>query len=118
MKNFWKRAFDFSGRSSRREYRAGMLHTILLAVPGISIILLGVMTNDHTVMFSGVALHLLIGLLWIVPFIALCVRREHDLGRNGWRIWIDGHRFPSDLWSCDSDPDANRYGPPPADGDK
>ena len=117
MKNFWKRAFDFSGRSSRREYRAGILHTILLAVPGISIILFGVMTKNDPVMFSGIALHLLIGLFWVSPFIALCVRHEHDLGRSGWSFLID-KRFPSDRWSRPSDPGENRFGPPPADGEK
>ena len=116
MKNFWKRAFDFAGRSSRREFRAGILYSVLLAVPGISVIILGAMTKNHTVMFSGIALHLFIGLCWVVPFIALCIRREHDLGRSGWRLLLDG-RCQIDLWWHSSDPNANRYGPPP-DGDK
>lgn len=117
MKNFWKRAFDFAGRSSRREFRTGILYSVLLAVPGISVMLLGAKIKKDTVLFSGIALHLLIGLFWVVPFIALCVRREHDLGRSGWRLLLDG-RSQSDLWRRHSEPKANRYGPPPDDWDK
>jgi|GEM_PF-4532771 len=116
MKTFWKRAFDFSGRSSRREYRRGILWSVLLAIPGISIILLGTMAKNHTVLFSGIALHLLIALFWIVPFLALCVRRKHDLGKSGWSILIDG-RWQTDMWWKPSEPTANRYGTPPTDDD-
>lgn len=117
MKSFWLRAFDFSGRSSRREFRCGILWTVLLALPGISTILFGTMTKNDLVLTVGIGLHLFIALFWIVPFVALCVRREHDLGRSGWRFLLDG-RDSSHLWFQPSDPEANRYGPPPADAKK
>ena len=114
MKNFWRRAFDFAGRSSRREYRIGVLCSILLAIPGLSVIIAGAMLHNHRLLFAGIALHLLIGVFWIVPFIALCVRRKHDLGKSGWTVLFDG-RAHSDLWWQPSEPTENRYGPPPAD---
>lgn len=115
MKNFWRRAFDFAGRSSQREYRTGILCSVLLAIPGLSIILTGSMLHNERVLFAGAALHLLIGLCWIVPFLALCVRRKHDFGKSGWTLLFDGRNC--DLWQQPSDPAENRYGPPPADGE-
>ena len=117
MKNFWRRAFDFAGRSSRREYRTGILCTVLLAIPGISIMLTGSMLHNDRVLFAGIALHLLIGVFWIVPFLALCVRRKHDLGKSGWKVLFDGRSGNLDLWSKPSEPAENRYGPPPADAE-
>lgn len=75
------------------------------------------MTKNDLVLKVGVGLHLFIALFWIVPFIALCVRREHDLGHCGWKLLLDG-RSHAHLWSQTSDPAANRYGPPPADAEK
>ena len=69
-----------------------------------------------TVVIGGAALNMLIGVFWIVPFIALCVRRKHDLGKSGWTVLFDG-RAHSDLWWQPSEPTENRYGPPPADAD-
>ncbi len=117
MKNFWRRAFDFAGRSSRREYRIGVLCRILLAIHGLSVLIAGAMLHNHRLLFAGIALHLLIASFWIVPFIALCVRRKHDLGKSGWTVLFDGRCGNLDLWSQPSDPTENRYGPPPADAE-
>ena len=118
MKNFWRRAFDFAGRSSRREYRIGILCSVLLAIPGLSVIITGAMLHNDRVLFAGIALHLLICVLfWFVPFIALCVRRKHDLGKSGWGVLFDGWWGNHDLWWQPSEPTENRYGPPPADAD-
>lgn len=117
MKNFWRRAFDFAGRSSRREYRTGILCTVLMGLPGILIALTGAMLHNGRLIFAGVALNTLVGVFWIVPFLALCVRREHDLGQSGWEVLFGGRLGGLDLWSKPSDPAENRYGPPPAGDD-
>lgn len=80
---FWKRAFDFSGRSRRREYWipwaihffGGILAWIIL------------LTSLSDFLFTVMCLYSLAG---IVPGIAISVRRLHDLGYSGaWLlIWL------------------------------
>lgn len=65
---------DFSGRASRSEFWCFFAFVILAqAVAGIVGMMLG----------FGPALSGLVGLLLIVPQIAVAVRRLHDVGRSG-----------------------------------
>ena len=53
----------------------------------------------------------LIYFIYIVPLIAVGIRRMHDTGRSGWWIIVP---FVNLVFACTkSDPSINKYGPPP-----
>ena len=69
-----KKYADFSGRASRQEFWCFFAFVIIAnAVAGLVGLLLG----------FGPALSGLVGLLLIVPQVAVAVRRLHDLGKSG-----------------------------------
>src|SRR3954454_4034430 len=69
-----KKYADFNGRASRQEFWCFFVFVIVInAVAGLLGLLLG---------FARV-LPALVGLLLIVPQIAVAVRRLHDLGKSG-----------------------------------
>ena len=68
-----KKAFDFSGEASRLEF-----WLFVLAYLGAILIVGG---------FSAPAL-LVIFLVLLVPFLAVCVRRLHDVGLSGWVMLV------------------------------
>ena len=78
--DMWKRWSDFEGRSNVREFWMPVLVNILVGfVFSILANLIG-----GTGFVEGIY-----GLLIIVPFLALFVRRMHDIGKSGWNIlWI------------------------------
>jgi uncharacterized membrane protein YhaH (DUF805 family) len=110
----WRHAFDFSGRSPRREW------AIFLAVYyGVFFLLVAVAgafgPNAENVF--GVA-----ALLWviacIIPALSLGVRRLHDHGKSGWLLLISavpflGWIFYLIMMLTTGDGDANEYGPDP-----
>ena len=70
---------DFSGRSSRSEYWFLYLFGIVFQIVGVVLMFI----SEY---FGFV---LLIGLLMlIVPFMAVSVRRLHDVGQSGWMLLI------------------------------
>ena len=70
---------DFSGRSSRSEYWFLYLFGIVFQIGGFVLMMV------HEIF----GLVLLIGLLGlIIPFIAISVRRLHDVGQSGWMLLI------------------------------
>ncbi|WP_205480770.1 DUF805 domain-containing protein [Sphingomonas arenae] len=72
-----KRFAEFSGRSPRAEYWWFYLGYIVLSV------LLNIITNISAIL--GMVLSLA-SLVLIIPFIAVGVRRLHDIDRTGW--WL------------------------------
>ena len=80
-----KRSLDFSGRSSRKEYRSFFLIHFLIV---LALALVDGMTGTFDFeagsgLLSGI--YLLLGLL---PVLAVSVRRLHDTGRSGWWVII------------------------------
>ncbi|HKX92775.1 MAG TPA: DUF805 domain-containing protein [Sphingomicrobium sp.] len=70
---------DFNGRASRQEFWLFFVFVIVVnALTGIVGMLLG----------FGAALSGLVGLLLIVPQIAVAVRRLHDVGRSGREVVV------------------------------
>ena len=83
-----KRYAEFSGRSRRKEYWMFVLLMVVLGfVAGVIEGALGL-----TGMVGGLygPLSLLIGLVLLVPGIAVGVRRLHDTNRSGWWLLIPG----------------------------
>lgn len=100
----WK---NFSGRTRRSAFWYAILVSSLISI------VLGVLT-DMVGAFS--ILESLYDLLYLVPSIALVVRRLHDTGHSGWWYLIAltgvGCILLLVWWCADSKPD-NQYGPSP-----
>jgi len=97
---------DFSGRARRREYWYFLLFNSIVA--GVLNILLG----DENVVAAAYSL------ITLLPGIAVCWRRLHDIGKSGawWFLAfvpLVGWIFML-VWYCrDSEPGFNAYGPNP-----
>lgn len=98
---FTKHYADFSGRARRSEYWGTVLFNGLIQA-GLSIIL----SIVATILFSSIEINgevtfsplffllpdipiYIYGLVWLLPGLAVAVRRLHDIGRSGWNLlWI------------------------------
>ena len=98
---FTKHYADFSGRARRSEYWGTVLFNGLIQA-GLSIIL----SIVATILFSSIEINgevtfsplffllpdipiYIYGLVWLLPGLAVSVRRLHDIGKSGWNLlWI------------------------------
>ena len=79
----FQRYFDFSGRSSRSEYWWWLLFVIIAGVVlTYADMLLGTYNEDtESGLIEGI-----FGLVTVIPWIAVGVRRLHDINKTGW--WV------------------------------
>lgn len=79
----YRRYTDFAGRSNRRDFWLFLVFSMIAGV-----VLQQIDHHYNLMMMSGKVgvLAGVFGLLTIIPFLALKVRRLHDTGRSGW--WI------------------------------
>ena len=116
---FWfieviKRAFDFSGRSRRKEYWMYTLFYFLFsAILTIVDMLLGWDITDDFGVLSGLFM-----LILLIPSISVVFRRLHDTGRSAWWILISlipliGAIVLIVFFALDSEPESNKFGPNP-----
>jgi uncharacterized membrane protein YhaH (DUF805 family) len=113
------RYFEFSGRSSRREYwwYSLALIPVFLGAFWIDYVVLGYWRPQRV--FGPVLLFATF--VHIVPGITLMVRRLHDAGKSGWWYWIALVPFIGGLWLFyltaikGPDDESDRYGPDPRD---
>lgn len=114
-----KKAFDFSGRSRRKEYWMFILFTFIISIP-LTIIdtVLGLEFAEDMGILST-----LFSIILIVPSISVTVRRLHDIGKSG--LWILLNLIPVIgqivllVFSVkDSNPGNNIYGPNPKEFSK
>jgi uncharacterized membrane protein YhaH (DUF805 family) len=83
----WKNGFDFSGRTRRRDYWLAFLMNILIAL----IVTLPSIGNDRGYGYGYVqynAFQMIYSLIVFIPFLAISVRRLHDIGRSGFWLFI------------------------------
>lgn len=105
----------FSGRASRREY---WLYVIMQNCVMLAAIMVGVIVNaDDPMQAAGGTVYLLSMLFFLIPGLAVAVRRCHDTGRSGWWFLINflpcvGCFIFLFMMCRESDPD-NQYGPNP-----
>jgi uncharacterized membrane protein YhaH (DUF805 family) len=78
----FQRFFDFSGRSARSEYWWFYLLTVVLSIIGT---LIDGVVDPESEMSVGVA-GMLLGLVTLVPWLSVSVRRLHDLNKSGWNL--------------------------------
>jgi uncharacterized membrane protein YhaH (DUF805 family) len=87
---------DFSGRARRSEYWWFFLAVLVV---------------EQVFRFISTPLYYLVVLAFIVPGIAVGIRRMHDVGKSGWFILIPIYDIV--LAATESTPGANQYGPNP-----
>ncbi len=100
---------DFTGRASRREYWTVFLVSFVVGTL--------VMIVDYGIGTAPV-LEWLYALAWLVPGLAVAVRRLHDTGNSGWLMLLVvvplvGAAILIVLLAIGGDPGPNRFGPVP-----
>ena len=97
VKSVFSNYANFSGRARRSEYWYFVLFSLIIGLIPI--------------------VNLIVGLISIIPGIAVCVRRLHDIGKSGW--WLLLCLIPIvnlilRVWYCtDSQPGENQWGANP-----
>lgn len=77
VKTCMRKYIDFSGRAARSEFWWFILFTIIV---GFVLGFLAGLTGNNSVM----AIAQLIPLIFVLPTIAVAVRRLHDIDKSGW----------------------------------
>lgn len=111
-KLFWQRAFNFTGRSRRKEYWAATLFNFIF------IFLASIFIEDHSISKILYFLYVIFILIIAIPNLSLCIRRLHDVGKSGW-FYLIGFIPIINLWPValilfvDSEPHTNQWGEDP-----
>jgi uncharacterized membrane protein YhaH (DUF805 family) len=99
----------FSGRARRKEYWYFTLYSFIFAV--ISGVVFRKVEPDLDPRYATYAYDV----LFLVPALAVGVRRMHDIERSGWYIFIPIYSL---VLCCENGtPGDNEYGPDPKAGD-
>ncbi len=119
-----KRYADFEGRSRRKEYWMFVLFQVLLLVPvGIILSLLSAPEAGGDSTFGSIFL-IVFGLIYLgvfmIPGIAVQVRRFHDQDKTGWLILLGFIPYIGSIvllvFMClEGTKGSNRFGPDPKD---
>ena len=116
-----KRYADFSGRSRRKEYWMFVLFQILVMIP---VVLIGATLGgiDDSGTGSGLFLVLIaiVLLIFLVPGLAVQVRRFHDQDKSGWFVLLGFIPYIGGIilfvFMClEGTRGPNRFGPDPKD---
>jgi uncharacterized membrane protein YhaH (DUF805 family) len=99
--NFRKYAV-FKGRSSRSEYWSFVLIHILVST--IFAWIFGLSGPS-----TGMLLYSVYSVITLIPFLAVSVRRMHDVGKSGWFLLIPIYDLI--LLLTEGDVGTNKYGP-------
>jgi uncharacterized membrane protein YhaH (DUF805 family) len=110
--NFWTRYFDFSGRTRRRDFWLTKLIHLFVLYPIMYMIIS--YFSDHLLIITAV----IINLVFLIPTLAMDIRRLHDIGNSGWFVLlllipVVGIIILIVLWCMDSEQGTNKYGPNP-----
>jgi uncharacterized membrane protein YhaH (DUF805 family) len=113
----WK---DFGGRARRSEYWYYTL-TLLIVYVVLAAIIGGSASLGEAGKFVALVfyiVYIVIALAFLVPSIAVAIRRMHDTGRSGWWLLISLVPFVGGiavlvLLCLDSQPMPNKWGPNP-----
>lgn len=114
-KLFWQRAFNFTGRSRRKEYWAATLFNSIFIFIFLAIVFI---INDYSISRILYFLYGIFILITFIPNLSLCIRRLHDVGKSGW-FYLLGFIPIIGLWPAalilfvDSEPHTNQWGEDP-----
>ena len=112
---------NFSGRARRSEFWYFFLFIFLMLFL-VYLIGINIMPNTESGIIQTIGLMygliLLIFFITFIPYLAVCVRRLHDIGRSGCYIFVSlipfiGYFILLYFMTLDSDPSPNEYGPSP-----
>ena len=111
IRTVFSKYVDFSGRARRSEYWWFYLLYVIVAIVIAAI--------DAAI--KNPILLVLVVLAFLLPTLAVTVRRLHDTGKSGWMILIGIIPLVGGIillvFLCqDSQPGQNAYGPSPKDG--
>jgi uncharacterized membrane protein YhaH (DUF805 family) len=111
VKSVFSQYAGFSGRARRSEYWYFTLFNFI--VTGVFSVLSSVTGSTIFSVLSG-----LFSLAVLIPGIAVCIRRLHDIGKSGWYLLFVLIPLVGAIilivWYCkDSMPGENQYGPNP-----
>lgn len=114
-----KQYADFSGRARRTEYWMFFLFNIIISI------VLGFIDSSMgtTSSFANIGiLGLIYSLAVLIPGLAVCVRRLHDIGKSGWYYFIGLIPIIGVIillvWFCtEGEPQSNAWGPDPKAGE-
>ena len=114
---------DFSGRSRRREYWMFFLLNLLISLAVWTLLavtfLAGMSETEMTVVMLPVfILYGLVVLAFMIPGLAVTVRRLHDTDRSGWTLLLAlvplvGAILLIVYYCTEGTPGPNRFGPDP-----
>ena len=79
----FQRYFDFSGRSSRSEY---WWWTLFVIIGGVIFTYANMLIGTYNEDTESGLIEGIFGLVTVIPWIAVGVRRLHDIKRTGW--WV------------------------------
>jgi len=86
---FTKHYADFSGRARRREYWGTVLFNGLVHLAFRILLIVGIMLEAKEVTFLLLICLGVYSLAWLLPGMAVSVRRLHDIGKSGWNLlWV------------------------------
>jgi uncharacterized membrane protein YhaH (DUF805 family) len=114
----------FSGRARRKEYWMYTLFYVLISYLAMGIIT-GIVAisaisgnSNPTVFIAPIVLFTILYLAFLIPTLAVTVRRLHDTSRSGWWYFISFIPFVGGIilivfLAEDSKPGDNQYGPNP-----
>ncbi len=116
----------FEGRATRPEFWWFLLFYVLVVLCAY-VVMIGALIVTRSFVVYGVlgAVLGVFGLLTIIPYLAVVVRRLHDTDRSGWWFWISlipvvGFIILLALLAAEGTRGYNQFGPPagapPADG--
>ncbi len=123
-----RRYADFEGRSRRSEYWMFALFHVLVVLAWIVVILIGAVATPRNGEGGSIVLSIIFSLLglvfiiawfgFIIPSLAVAVRRLHDTDKSGWMIFIGfvpliGGVLLLIFYCTDGTPGPNRFGPDP-----
>lgn len=118
-KLFWQRAFNFTGRSRRKEYWAATLfNSIFIFILFFIFLAIGFIINDYSIFVIFYFIYVIFILIIAIPNFSLCIRRLHDVGKSGW-FYLIGFIPIINLWPValilfvDSEPHTNQWGEDP-----
>lgn len=124
----YKRYFDFSGRSRRKEYWMFLLLFVIVYAVGFALMFGGGMSFDPTtgaaapggIFYVGGGLLGIFVLASFIPALAVQVRRFHDQDKSGWFVLLNFIPYLGGLivlvFMClEGTKGPNRFGPDPKD---
>ena len=104
-----KQYLDFSGRARRKEYWMFILFNTIISI--VLILLDTALGTTYGELNDEGYIETFYSLAILIPYLAVTVRRMHDVGKSGWYMLIPIYNF---ILACtDSDHGSNEYGDNP-----